>query len=165
MSYMDQPSNPTSALRPVPPTFKEKGALQREVNRLLDALAPERTTTRSDRPPVPIQQHRTPNGCILQAANAALSVSWYAEAADEGRLGELQIVLWRGVVSRRGSAQRPDGAAVVKQQVLFPIERPTDSGIWRGDDGTVYDTDALAAHCLAQLHEQMLLTPLPPEIR
>src|SRR5678816_4502586 len=59
MSYMDQPSNPTSALRPIPPTFKEKGALQREVNRLLDALAPERTTTRSDRPAVPIQQHRT----------------------------------------------------------------------------------------------------------
>jgi hypothetical protein len=29
---------------------------------------------------------------------------------------------------------------------------------WRADDGTRYDTDALAAHCLALLEEQVSAT-------
>lgn len=155
MSDMDQPTNSAAAHRGNLPTSKEKNAVQREVNRLLDELAPERATTRGDRAPVAVQQHRTPNGCILQGPAAAVSVSWYADAADDTRLGELQIVQWRGVVSRRGSAPRPDAAAVVRQQVLHPVERPSDACVWHSDDGIDYDTGQLIAHCLALLSEQM----------
>lgn len=159
MSDIDQPRIPTGSY-PVPMTVKEKGALQRHVNRLLDALAPEPTITRSERPPAAIQQHRAPNGCILQAPNAALSVSWYAESIDEKRLGELQIVLWSGVVSRRGAAQRKDGATIVDQQIVHPVDHPADDAVWRVQDGTVCDSDTLAARCLAQLHEQTLKSPV-----
>jgi hypothetical protein len=144
---MDQPASP----RDPPQTSKEKNAVQREVTRLLDTLAPERATARPSRLITSVQQHRTPNGCILQAAEAALSVTWYVEAADRGRVGELQVVLWRGIVSRRGSAPTTDPAEVVRREVLNPIERPTDDCIWRSDAGTAYDTAGLAAHCLALL--------------
>jgi hypothetical protein len=147
---MDLPGPPREA----PQTSKEKNAVQREVTRLLDALAPERATSRPSRLITSVQQHRTPNGCILQAVQAALSVTWYVEAADRGRVGELQVVLWRGVVSRRGAAPTLDPAEVVRREVLNPIERPTDDCFWRSDEGTVYDTDALAAHCLALLEAQ-----------
>jgi hypothetical protein len=146
--------NPVSDRDP-PPTSKEKNAVQKEVNQLLDELAPEHAAPRASRPVAAVQQHRTPNGCILQGPTAALSVTWYADGADQGRLGELQIVLWRGIVSRRGSGQKPPPAEVVRQEVLNPIERPTDSGTWRSRDGTVYDTASLAAHCTALLDEQM----------
>jgi hypothetical protein len=152
---MTQPTNSADMHRGTLPTSKEKNAVQREVTRLLDRLAPERATTRGDRAPMAIQEHRTPNGCILQAPDAALSVSWYADAADDTRLGELQIVQWRGVVSRRGAVQRPAGATVVRQQVMHPIENAAEGAFWSADDGTTYDTDALAAHCLALLNEEI----------
>ena len=151
---MDQPASP----RDQPQTSKEKNAVQREVTRLLDALAPERATARPSRLITSIQQHRTPNGCILQAPEAALSVTWYVEAADRGRVGELQVVLWRGIVSRRGSAPTLDPAEVIQREVLNPVERPTDDCVWRSDEGTLYDTSGLAAHCLALLDGQARAT-------
>lgn len=152
-------SNPTRAgAEPrwaAPPTAKERGAVQRAVDRLLDELAPERATGRAVRPPVPVERHRTPRGCILQAAAAAVSVSWFPDAADDAALGELQIVAWRGVVSRPGSAHRVEGATVARERVLRPVEGGPAVWAWRAEDGTVYDTDALVASCLAMLEEQM----------
>jgi hypothetical protein len=152
---MDDSHRP-HAERTAPPTTKQKAAVQRAVKTLLDLLAPERTTTRAPRQPVPIEQHRTPNGCVLQAATAALSVSWFPEGADIEALGELQVVLWRGVASRRGSAPRPDGAVVVRELNVRPVGDATGTFIWRMNDGATYDTDGLAAYCLALLKEQML---------
>jgi hypothetical protein len=129
--------------------------MQREVTRLLDELAPESANPRSTKAEVSIQQHRSPNGCILQAEAAALSVTWYAEADDQDRVGELQIMLWRGVVSRRGAVPSRKPAEVIRQEVLNPIEQPTDESVWRSRDGTVYSTAALAAHCLKLLNQQM----------
>lgn len=129
--------------------------MQREVTRLLDDLAPERTNARASQPAVAIQQHRSPNGCILQSEAAALSVTWYAEADDQDRVGELQIVLWRGVVSRRGAAKAQAPAEVVRQEVLNPIEHPADESVWCSRTGAVYTTAGLAAHCRALLEQQM----------
>ncbi len=129
--------------------------MQRAVTALLDELAPERVLKRGERLRVPVEQHRTPTGCVLQAATAAVSVSWFADAGTDAALGELRVIVWRGVVSRRGSAQRPDGATVVRELVLRPIERPSDDCVWRAADGTEYDTAGLAAHCIALLEEQM----------
>src|SRR4051812_29674007 len=80
------------------PTSKEKNAVQREVTLLLDELAPERAPAHVNRSTDEIERNRTPTGCILQAANTALSVTWYVDAAERGRVGELQIVQWRGIV-------------------------------------------------------------------
>jgi hypothetical protein len=152
---MEDPTDSPASQRPAAPTAKEKNAVQRAVVALLDELAPERVLKRADRLPLEIEQHRTPTGCVLQAASAAISVSWFAEATNDAVLGELHVVVWRGVVSRRGSPQRPDGAAVTGELVLRPVERPSDDCVWRAADGTTYDTSALAARCLAMLEEQI----------
>jgi len=83
--------------RTTPPTAKEKNSVQRSVNSLLDTLAPERTTTRADRAPVPVEQHRTPTGCVLQAPTAALTVRWFADTSNDAAFGELHVCIWRGV--------------------------------------------------------------------
>ena len=143
--------------RTSPPTAKEKNSVQRSVNALLDTLAPERTTTRGDRAPVPVEQHRTPTGCVLQAATAALSVRWFADTSNDAAFGELQVVVWRGVVSRRGSAPTPDGASVVREMSLRPVDQTSDAAAWRSSDGETYDVSRLAEHCLALLKAQMLV--------
>lgn len=152
---MDDSHRPNGE-RNTPPTTKQKAAVQRAVKTLLDVLAPERNTTRTPRQPVRIEEHRTPNGCVLQAPTAALSVSWFPEGAEIEALGELQVVLWRGVASRRGSPPRPEGAVVVRELNVRPIADPSDALIWQIDDGARYDTEGLAAYCLALLKEQML---------
>ena len=145
---------------PAPPTAKERGGVQRAVDRLLDELAPERAAGRGVRPPVAVERHRTPRGCILQSATAAASVSWFADAVGDASFGELQLVVWRGVVSRPGSAHRAaGGAAIARELLLRPVERGPEGWAWRGADGTVYDSDALAAHCLALLEEQVAAGP------
>src|ERR1044072_8128037 len=73
-----------------PPSLKSRGIIQREFNSLLDHLAPERGLKLNEKPNGPIEQHRTPNGCVLQAEKAALSVSWFSGAANDRSLGELR---------------------------------------------------------------------------
>jgi hypothetical protein len=154
---MDDSTSPASPWT-ASPTAKEKNAAQRAVVALLDELAPERPAARGDRLPVPVQRHRTPNGCVLQASNAAVSLSWFPEAVNDAALGELHIVVWRGVVSRRGAPRRPEGASITAELVLRPLEHPTTESLWRAVDGTTFTTEALAAHCLALLEQQIAAT-------
>jgi hypothetical protein len=138
-------------------TAKEKSAIQRSVNRLLDVLAPEKTVKRGDQPQSPIGQHRTPAGCVLQGDGAAVSVSWFADTRGE-KPGELHVNVWRGVVALRGSAHRkPGNATLVKQVVLLPTETSLADCIWRRDDGKEFDTLGMAEHCTALLGEEIAL--------
>lgn len=152
---MDDQTNPPATPWTSPPTAKERNAVQRAVTALLDELAPERVVSRAERIAVPVEQHRTPNGCVLQAPAAALSVSWFPDADDDAALGELDIVVWHGVVSRRGAPPRREGATITRELLLRPVEDPSGGFVWRAADGKTYDTDALAAKCLAMLEEQM----------
>jgi hypothetical protein len=140
------------------PTYKAKNVVQRSVTALLDELAPERVLRRIDKLPGPVEQHRTPNGCVLQAVDCAVSVSWFAEETRESVLGELHIIVWRGTVARRGATRNTKGATIVTELVLYPIEPPVDDNLWRATDGTLFDTASLAAKCLALLEEQVKLT-------
>jgi hypothetical protein len=136
-----------------PPTVKQRNAVQQEVGRLLDALAPERAAHRTGLQAAEVERHRTPRGCILQARSGAVSVSWFADSAQGAELGELQVVAWRGVVSRPGSSQRAAGATIVEELVLRPGERGMQGLNWRSTDGTNYSTDSLVEHCLALLQQ------------
>lgn len=136
------------------PSAKTKNAVQRNVTALLDELAPERVLSRADRIPLPVEQYRTPAGCVLQAATAALSVSWFADGSRESPLGELHVVIWRGVVSRRGAAPTREGATLVKEMVLYPMDPSPDLQVWRAPDGRTYDATSLAAECVALLEAQ-----------
>jgi hypothetical protein len=155
--FMTEPTNSSGGSRwNVSPTQKSKNAVQRAVTALLDELAPERVVKRVDQIPGPVEQHRRPNGCVLQAANAAVSVTWFADVGVDAVFGELQVTVWHGSVTRRGAAPVRKGATTVAELVLRPIEPPEDGYVWRAADGTRYDTASLAAKCIALLQEQIL---------
>ena len=135
-------------------TAKSKNAVQHSVTQLLDELAPERVLKRVGEVKGPVEQHRTPTGCVLQATDWAVSVSWFPEATKEAALGELHVLVWRGRVTRRGHARPAKGATMVADLILRPIEPPADDCLWQANDGTRYDTASLAARCLALLDAQ-----------
>ena len=152
---MTDSTNPRALQWNSSPSTKTKGAVQRSVTQLLDELAPERVVKRVGELKGPVEQHRTPTGCVLQAADCAVSVSWFGEATKDAVLGELHVLVWRGKVARRWSARPPKGATVVADLILRPIDPPADECLWLGNDGTRYDTASLAARCLALLEEQI----------
>src|SRR5215212_6117846 len=115
---MNSPNDPVAPPWKAPPSSKVKNAVQREVTALLDELAPERVLKRSEQLHVPVEQHRTPTGCVLQAPKAAVSVSWFTGSGNDPVLGELRVVVWKGVVSRRGSPKQRVGATMIKEVIL-----------------------------------------------
>jgi hypothetical protein len=137
------------------PTAKAKNAVQRSVTALLDELAPERVLKRAEQLAGPVEQHRTPTGCVLQAATAAVSVSWFADTSNDATLGELHVIVWRGTVTRRADAGSRKAATTVGELILRPIEPPANGCVWQATDGTRYDTASLAAKCLALLQAQL----------
>ena len=129
-------------------SVKAKSEFRKHVTALLDALAPEKQLGKAVQNARIVGQHRSPDGCILQAPTTALQLSWHAEKDDSP--GSLHVVLWNGVLSRRGAPRR-EGATVVSEEVYSPEEAPTDDRVWRGSDSTLYSSATLAEHCLALL--------------
>jgi|SRR5687767_2641896 len=153
---MNKPASEAGRAWGTAPTAKEKNAVQRSVTALLDALAPERVLKRADAIRGAIEQHRTPSGCVLQAAEGAISVSWFVDTRSQDTLGELHVNVWRGVVSRGGSSHRKaESATIVSELVLHPITSSVDDCLWQTDDGTKFGTQSLAAHCASLLAEQI----------
>ena len=151
---MTDPTDATAPLRwNAGPTAKARMAAQRSVTELLDQLAPERVLKHVADVRGAVEQHRTPTGCVLQAADCAVSVSWFA--VDEEVLGELHVLVWRGKVARRGTARPAKGATIVADLVLRPIVPLTDECVWQATDGSRYDTAGLVAKCLALLETQI----------
>jgi len=138
-------------VRAAPPTVKERDAVQQEVSRLLDELAPERAPHHAGKKTNEVDRHRTPRGCVLQAAGGAVTVSWFPDSAQGAELGELQVVAWCGTVSRPGSSRRASGAEVVEEMVLRPGQGRMGGMVWRATDGTTFSTAALATHCASLL--------------
>lgn len=151
---MTDSENPRALQWSTSASAKSKSAVQRSVTQLLDELAPERVLNRVGELRGPVEQTRTPTGCLLQAAEYAVSVSWFAEATKEAVLGELHVLVWRGKVTRRGHAQPAKGATMIADLILRPIEPPEADCLWQANDGTRYDTASLAARCLALLEGQ-----------
>src|SRR2546423_3902739 len=140
------------------PTSRTRNTVQRSVNALLDDLAPERALTRGEEPKKAIELHRTPTSCVLQAENAAVSVSWFSGSGSDPLIGELQVLVWSGVVSRRGSPKRREGATVVRELSLRPIEEPRNDRVWRASDSSEYSNLDLAALCNKLLGQQVART-------
>ena len=139
------------------PTVKQRTAVRRELHRLLDELAPERKPERGAARPTPrVALHRSPRGCILQSTGSAVSVSWFPAADTDMTLGELVVSVWRGVVSHPGSARRErDGAVLVHERTLRPVEVGLDRWGWRATDDSVIESAALAEWCREQMEQQI----------
>jgi len=151
MGGPDDIDPPAAATPGAPPTAKARNAVQQEVSRLLEMLAPERAAHRMGTATNEVLRHRTPRGCVLQTAAGAVTVSWFPDSAQGAELGELQVVAWSGTVSQPGSSRRTSGAEVVEEMVLRPVESRAGGMDWRSTDGSIYSTDALAAHCATLL--------------
>jgi hypothetical protein len=65
------------------------------------------------------------------------------------------VVVWRGIVSRRGSPKRKEGATVVTEIVLHPIEDPSTERVWRATDEVEYSTADLITFCTRLLEQQV----------
>lgn len=133
---------------------RQRAAVQREVVRLLDALAPERPPARHDAPTPDVRAYRWPSRCILQGADQALSVSWFPAGADDVALGEMLVIVWDGTVALPGSARQVSVDPVAKHQLLLhPEERDDGAWSWRGPEGGSpdFDCEELATYCRAQL--------------
>lgn len=155
--YMDDTTN-RSASAPEwgkHSSARTRGVVQKSVTALLDELAPERVPRRIEAMQGPVEQHRKPSGCVLQAATCAVSVSWFVDASATSPLGELHVLVWRGALARRGSSRGAGNATLVTELVLRPIEPPKDDCIWESTEGVRYDTASLAAQCLALLEAQV----------
>lgn len=129
---------------------KRRASVQREVARLLDALAPERPVAHKPPPESPVRRYRSPGRCILQGAEGAVSVSWFPGLPGDDSLGELLVIHWRGIVALPGAPRASAGAAAepVRTIVLHPV--PLASGEWEwhaASDAPQLGIDALAAHC------------------
>jgi hypothetical protein len=143
------------------PTARQRTAVHHAVRQVLDALAPEPVPSRGAVPRPDVHRYRSPSGCILQGAGTAVSVSWFT-ADGEGTHGELHVTAWAGVVSRPGATRRATGGArAVATELLRPIETPADTWSWRAADGSVLDTGAVVARCLALLAGDSPAPPLP----
>jgi hypothetical protein len=67
----------------------------------------------------------------------------------------LRVVVWRGVVQRRGAPRSKTAAQIVDELVLTPVEASVSDQRWQAADGTRYTTATLAAKSLALLKEQV----------
>jgi hypothetical protein len=133
---------------------KQRAAVQREVSRLLDALAPERPPARRDEPSPSVRLHRSPGRCILQGAARAVSVSWFPGRPDGESLGEMVVTTWRGTVSLPGGAQRAAGRAEELETVLLVPVEEAGAWHWRPQSGDkAFDTPALASYCQELLEQ------------
>lgn len=141
------------------PTAQQRTAVRHALTRLFDDLAPVGAPPRGAvRPAGPVERHRSPHGCILQAAAGAVSVSWFPapDTDADAEYGELVVIVWSGVVSRPGSAQRQRGGAVVREEfALRPVEVAPTQWVWQRADATVLDGDALAACCRELLEREL----------
>ena len=117
----------------------------------------------SGQPGPEIRLLRSPRGCILQAAARAVSVSWFPPPDHGAALGELQVIVWRGVVTRPGSANRATSEAVALQETLLEPDGVGDEAwVWRTADGAVWETGALAARCHALAADAAAVDPAAP---
>jgi hypothetical protein len=135
---------------------RTREGVRRAVQRLLDALAPVSLSARANRLQTSIESRRSRRGCVLQAATAALSVSWFPAVGSDAASGELQVTAWQGIVSLPGSADRAArGAAMARESTFVPLQEGRDTWVWQARDGTIYDTKALVVHCGALLEAQV----------
>lgn len=132
---------------------KQRTAVQHEVLRLLDALAPELPPPRREADTAGVRAYRWPGRCILQGESRAVSVSWFPGGRDDDSLGEMMVISWKGVVSLPGSARRaPDEAVELTSLLLRPMESDAGGWEWRCEEGAaIYETTALAAYCRGQV--------------
>jgi len=142
-------------------TPQQRAAARRELERLLDKLVSDikhripGPGAMADPSESALLPYRSPDRCVVQGAERAVSVSWFPAQFTDVSLGELQVIEWRGVVAVRGATRRRESAAATILRADVYRQVPTADGWgWQplvSDDAAVLTTDDLASACLAPL--------------
>jgi hypothetical protein len=128
-------------------TSRQRAAVQREVVRLLDELAPERPPQRRDTSQNSVSVHRWPARCILQGESTAVSVSWFPARPAEEALGEILVIAWDGVISVPGITPKGNEAPQARESVtLLPVEQEDGDFKWR-QNGALMPMDEVVNYC------------------
>jgi len=135
------------------------GACTRQFARLADEIAAELTAIRLDDAPSIPEQRRQPDRCVLQLADAAVTLSWLRTTKDTVADGRLLVIAWRGTVVTKSSRMperslqpmvvRADPAVAVWEETF--LANATSEADWRwrreGDTSGGLDATALARRC------------------
>ncbi|HTL96776.1 MAG TPA: hypothetical protein VL157_14605 [Gemmatimonadaceae bacterium] len=143
-------------------TPQQRAAARRELERLLDKLVADikhripgpGAAAAAEQSESALLPYRSPDRCVVQGAERAVSVSWFAAQFTDVSLGELQVIEWRGVVAVRGATRRRESAAatILRADVYRQVQTADGWG-WQpsASNDAVMSTDDLAAACLAPL--------------
>ncbi|HTR77897.1 MAG TPA: hypothetical protein VMH39_07290 [Gemmatimonadaceae bacterium] len=121
-------------------TPPERASALREPERLMDSIdasLPRRNEDKTDRsdPVVGRRVYRVPGRCIIQAEEQAVSVSWFPSRDGDPRGGELQVVIWDGIIA--SPRQRPGAGkhASITQTFVFRLTHDRNRGwYWSSED-------------------------------
>jgi hypothetical protein len=131
-------------------THQERTSAHREPMLLMDSLATRYPSPGKHGTPTGIELRRTPDRCVIQADEVAVSVSWFAPRLGDSTAGELQIISWTGTVTMPGAPARPGKGATMGTARIFHLMRAgAGKWCWRGEgkNGSTYSSEDLVALC------------------
>jgi hypothetical protein len=105
---------------------------------------------------------RSPDRCVIQFGEVALTLAWLKHSLDSPAKGELLVVVWRGLIASRSitasdltttSCTPVRSATVLWEEVLQAVAIDEPSWLWRpaGADIGGYSSTELAERCVERL--------------
>ncbi len=164
----DDYSSPSSAEFGDRPSFlsthRATTVCTREVGRLVeavrDAFAPASSRGSTPREVGAPDVQLSPDRCVVQYGPVALTVGWLRRPPDTPDVGELLVMIWRGVIARRGAFRDPERGVATTRTATVLMERSfvaaaadESSWMWHAapKSGDGFASPALAQWCIEQL--------------
>ena len=150
--------------RPFLSSFRARSVRQREFDHLTESAArgvaalSESGAGLLEKPVV----RRSPDRCVIQFGEVALTLAWHRHSLDSAAEGELLVVVWRGLIASRSitasdltttSCTPVRSATVLWEEVLQAVAIDEPSWLWRptGADIGGYRSTELAERCVERL--------------
>lgn len=149
-----------SERQPFLATHRATAICSREVGRLVEAVRGAFATTSSVKEAGAPEVQISPDRCVVQYGPVALTVGWLRRPPDTPDVGELLVMIWRGVIARRGAFRDPErGVATTRTAtVLFEhtfVAAASDEASWTwrptSSAGAAFPSADLAQWCVDRL--------------